>query len=106
MNCSSGQKPDGHSNHYCQGHQSHPGSSFKCGSPVEVVSGTLEKLDEMHSIQQTRVSVQKRREVLFQQLDLSGLEGWSDKNQAAAHALLAEYHDIFPLEPEEMGLQT
>ena len=42
-------------------------------------------------------------EVLFQQLELSGLEGWSDKNQAATHALLAEYHDIFSLEPGELG---
>ena len=43
------------------------------------------------------------REVLFQQLDLSGLEGWSKENQAATHALLAEYHDIFSLEPGELG---
>ena len=64
---------------------------------------TLEKLDEMHAIQETRVSVEWRREVLFQQLDISGLEGWSDKNQVATHALLAEYHDIFSLEPAEMG---
>ena len=49
------------------------------------------------------MSVEQRREVLFQQLDLSGLEGWSDENQAATHALLAEYHDIFSLEPGELG---
>ena len=69
---------------------------------VEVVPGTLEKLDEMQGIQQTRMSVEQR-EVLFQQLDLSGLKGWSDKNQAASHALLAEYHNIFSLEPGELG---
>ena len=44
-----------------------------------------------------------RKETLFQQLDLSGLEGWSEGNQAAAQALLAEYHDIFSLEPRELG---
>ena len=69
---------------------------------VEVVPRTLEKLYEMQGIQQTRMSVQQRREVLFQQLDLSGLEGWSNKDQAAAHTLLAEYHDI-SLEPGELG---
>ena len=41
--------------------------------------------------------------MLFQQPDLSGLEGWSNENQAAAHALLAEYHNIFSLEPGELG---
>ena len=57
---------------------------------VEVVPGTLEKLDEMQGIiQQTRMLVELRREVLFQQLELSGLEWWSDRNQAATHALLA-----------------
>ena len=40
--------------------------------------------------------------MLFQQLDLSGLEGWSNKNQAT-HALLAEYHNIFSLKPGELG---
>ena len=42
---------------------------------VKVLPGTLEKLDEMHSIQWTRMTVERRRKVLFQQLDLSGLEG-------------------------------
>ena len=46
---------------------------------VEVAPGTLEKLDKMHSIQWTRMLVEWRREVLFQQLNLSGLDGWSDK---------------------------
>ena len=49
------------------------------------------------------MSVEYRKKVLFQQLDLSGLEGWSVETQAATHTLLAEYHDIFSLEPEELG---
>ena len=48
----------------------------------------FEKLDEMQGIQQ---------------LDLSGLVGWFTKNQAATHAILAEYHDIFSFEPGEFG---
>ena len=54
---------------------------------VEVAPGTLEKLDEMQGIQQTRMSVEWRKEAVFQQLDLSGLEGWSDKNQGAPVSL-------------------
>ena len=67
--------------------------------PVELAPRTLEELDEVQGIQQTKMLVEKRREVLLQQLCLSGLEGWSEANQAAAHTLFAEYHDIFPLEP-------
>ena len=48
---------------------------------MEVVPGTLEKLDEIQGIQQTRMSVEQRRETLFQQLELPGLEGWSDKTK-------------------------
>ena len=41
--------------------------------------------------------------MLFQQLELSGLEGWFDKTQAATPVLLGEYHDILSLEPGELG---
>ena len=60
---------------------------------------TLEELHEAQGIQQTKMSGERRREVLFQQLDLSDLDG----NQVAISALLAEYHDIFSLEPGELG---
>ena len=49
------------------------------------------------------MSVERRREVLFKKLDVYGLVGWSDGNQMATHTLLAEYHDIFSLEPGELG---
>ena len=49
------------------------------------------------------MSVERRKEVLLQQLNLSGLVRWSEANQAAVHALLADYHDIFSLEPGELG---
>ena len=70
---------------------------------VEVVLGTLEHLDEILGIQQARMSVEQSRKMFSQQLELSGLEGWSDKYQAAARVQLAEYHDIFSLEPGELG---
>ena len=53
--------------------------------------------------QQIRMSVEWRKETLLHQLDLSGLEKWSEENQAAAQALFAEYPDIFSLEPGELG---
>ena len=71
--------------------------------PVEVTPGTLEKLDEIQNIQQTRMMVEQRMDLLFQQLDLSDLDTWSDRNQEVAKGLLAEYQDIFSLEPGEFG---
>ena len=70
---------------------------------MEVVPRTLEELDEVQGIWQTKMSVEWRREVLLQQLDSSGLEGWSGANQVATHTLLAGYHDIFSFEPGEIG---
>ena len=48
---------------------------------VEVVVGTLEKLDEIQGIQWPRVSVEWRKEVPFTQLELSGLEGLLTKTK-------------------------
>ena len=61
MSCSSSEELGGHSNCYCQGHESHPGSSCKCGTPVELAPGTLEELDEIQGIQQTKMSVEEER---------------------------------------------
>ena len=71
-------------------------------APVEVAFRTLEELDEVQGIQQSEM-VERRREMFFQKLDLSGLEGWSEENQAGACNLLAEYQDIFSLKPGELG---
>ena len=64
---------------------------------VGVKPGMLEKLDKMQGIHRTRMLVDQRKEALLQKLDLSGLEGLSARNWASAHALLAEYHNIFSL---------
>ena len=66
--------------------------------PVELTPGILGELDEMQGIQWTKMSVERRKEVLLQQLYLSGLEGWFNTNQVTACLLLAEYHDIFSME--------
>ena len=49
------------------------------------------------------LSVKERRKVLFEKLELSGLESWTEENKDKALSLLAEYHDIFTLEDSEMG---
>ena len=49
------------------------------------------------------MSTEQRKEMLLQQLDLSGLEGWSGANCTSAHTLPTGYHDVFSLEPEELG---
>ena len=52
---------------------------------MKLTSNTLEKLDEIQGIQQTKMMiVGQRKKLLFQQLDLSHLDKWSDRNQAAA----------------------
>ena len=41
--------------------------------------------------------------MLFEKLDLSGLESWDAKAAKQARSLLAEYHDLFSLEKNEIG---
>ena len=44
-----------------------------------------------------------KKEKLFEELDLSGLESWPPELAVAAQSLLAKYHNIFSLEPSELG---
>ena len=39
---------------------------------------------------------------MFEKLELSGLNSWTEENKERALNLLAEYHDIFALESGEM----
>ena len=71
--------------------------------PVEVMPRILEKLDELQGVWQAKISIQWKKEMLLEQLDLSGLEGQSRANHTSAHALLTEYNDINLLEPGELG---
>ena len=51
---------------------------------VKLTPDTLEKLDEIQGIHWTKMTVKQRKKLLLQQLDLSGLDKWSDGNQVAA----------------------
>ena len=46
---------------------------------------------------------EERQQMLFKKLDLSGLESWGTKAAEQAKSLLAEYHDLFSLEKNEIG---
>ena len=50
-----------------------------------------------------KLTVKQRQEKLFEELDLSRLESWPPELAATAQSLLAEYHDIFSLEPSKLG---
>ena len=51
----------------------------------------------------TKLTIEETRKILFEKLELSDLESWTEENKERALDLLAEYHDIFALEYGEMG---
>ena len=50
-----------------------------------------------------KLNVRQRHGKLFDELDLSGLDSWAPKLADAAHQLLAKYHNMFSLDPVELG---
>ena len=65
----------------------------------QLPEGTDESLDS-HT---PRLTVRQRHGKLFNELDLSSLDSWTPELADAAHWLLAEYHDVFSLDPAELG---
>ena len=63
----------------------------------------LELVDELHGPQTPKLTVRQRQGKLFKQLDLFGLESWPPELVDSAQLLLAEYQDVFSLEPKELG---
>ena len=49
------------------------------------------------------MSEEERQRTPFEKLDLSGLESWDAKAAKQARSLLAEYHDLFSLEKNDIG---
>ena len=49
------------------------------------------------------MSEEERQQMLFEKLDLSGLESWDAKAAKQARSLLTEYHNLFSLEKNEIG---
>ena len=72
--------------------------------PEPPKSENLQDRDDMHPDCQTlKLMVRQRHGKLFDELDLSSLDSWPPELVDAAHQLLAEYHDVFSLDPAELG---
>ena len=62
-----------------------------------------EKGGKFHDSHTPVLTVRQRHGKLFDELDLNGLDLWTPELADAAHQLLAEYHDVFSLDPAELG---
>ena len=71
-------------------------------NPPEEVQ-LLEGADELQDSYTPRLTIRQRHGKLFDELDLSGLDSWAPELADAACWLLAEYHDMFLLDPAELG---
>ena len=66
--------------------------------------GSLQVQDEVcPNPQIPKLMIRQRHGKLFDELDLSGLDSWAPKLVDKACQLLAKYHDIFLLDPAELG---
>ena len=63
----------------------------------------IEALEEAQGLQISKLTMKQRQEKLFKDLDLSRLESWPLELADSAQSFLAEYHDIFSLEPSKLG---
>ena len=50
-----------------------------------------------------KLIMKQRQKKLSKELDLSGFKSWPPKLADSACSLLAEYHDVFSLEPSKLG---
>ena len=72
--------------------------------PEPPKSESLQVKDDTYpDLHTSKLTVRQRHGKLFNKLDLSGLDSWAPKLVDAAHWLLAEYQDIFSLDPVELG---
>ena len=63
----------------------------------------LEGADESHDSHTPKLTVRQRHGKLFDELDLSSLDSWAPELADVACQLLAKYHDVFSLDPVELG---
>ena len=67
------------------------------------LEGLLAGTDKASDFHTPRLTVRQRHGKLFDELDLSGLDSWMPELADAACWLLAKYHDVFSLDPAELG---
>ena len=65
--------------------------------------GLQEGTNKSPNFHTPRLTVRQRHGKLFNELDLSGLDSWTLELADAACQLLAKYHNIFSLDPAELG---
>ena len=63
----------------------------------------LKRDNEPHDPHTPRPTVRQRLGKLFNELDLSSLDSWTPKLADATCQLLSKYHDMFSLDPMELG---
>ena len=68
-------------------------------------TGSMGAMGEVadNSHQMPKLTMKQRQKKLFEELGLSGMESWPPELVASTQSLLSEYHDIFSLEPSELG---
>ena len=66
-------------------------------------TGLTEGSEGAYGHQVPKLTVKRWQEKMLDVLDLSRLESWPSELPASAQYLLAKYHDIFSLEPSELG---
>ena len=62
-----------------------------------------EGANKSHDSHTPRLTFRQRQSKLFDELDLCSLDSWTPELENAALQLLAEYHDMFSLDPAELG---
>ena len=65
--------------------------------------GLHEGIGKSADFHTSKLTVRQRHGTLFDKLDLGGLDSWTPELADTAHQLLAEYHDVFSLDPAELG---
>ena len=68
-----------------------------------ILAESVEEMDLPKDLDENKLSIPDRKSKLLKELKLEGLNSWPVEKAAAAKELLEEYHDIFALEPFELG---
>ena len=72
--------------------------------PKQPEEGQLQEgVDEPQGHHTPRLTVKQRHGKLFDELDLNGLDSWDPELVDAACWLWAKYHEVFSLDPAELG---
>ena len=72
--------------------------------PENPKPGSLPVQDEVYPNPETpKLMIRQRHGRLFDELDLSGLDSLTPELVEKAHQLLAKYHNVFSLDPMELG---